>query len=257
MSTINDIRKTTINDIRKTMGDSTPVLALVGATDVAVRQARHLIANATAVQAELEARMTKLQEQVEKAVADFDARQLQAKVTEQLEPKALQATVQRVPALAVARALELAGRAETGYEGLAARGKEVVERVRSQKATQDLIHQGKVTVSRTRAAVTTARKAVDETASAALGVVRVGRSEATVAATAATAAAEEAVAVAEESMETATVATSEAAKKASGAARKAASGARSAAKGAGTSARKTATAAGKAAEAAADELGQD
>ena len=62
----------------------------------------------------------------------------------------------------MARALELAGRAEIGYEGLAERGKVVVERVRSQKATQDLIDQGKVTISRTKAAVTTARKAVDE-----------------------------------------------------------------------------------------------
>lgn len=247
----------TIHEIRKSVGESTPVLAIVGATDAAVRQARHLIANASTVQAEVEARVTKLQEQVEKAVADFDAKQLQAKVSERLDPKALQAAAQRVPALAVARALELAGRAESGYEGLAERGKVVVERVRSQKATQDLIDQGKVTISRTKAAVTTARKAVDETANAALGVVKAGRSEATVAAVSAVAAAEEAVAVAEESVEEAATQTTLAAKKAGASARKAASGARSSAKGAGTSARKAASAAAKAAENATGKVGRD
>lgn len=247
----------TITDIRKTVSESTPVLALVGATDAAVRQARHLIAGAATVQAEVEARVTKLQEEVEKAVRDFDAKQLQAKVAERLDPKALQATAQQVPALAVARALELAGKAEAGYEGLAERGKEIVERVRSQKATQDLIQQGKVTVSRTKAAVTTARKAVDETASAALGVVKVGRGEANLAATATVAAAEEAVNVAEESVEAAAEATVTIAKEAATTIRKTATATRSAAKRAGTSARKTVSAAGEAAEAAADELGQD
>lgn len=248
---------TTITDIRKTVSESTPVLALVGATDAAVRQARHLIANASTVQAEVEARVTKIQEEVEKAVRDFDAKQLQAKVAERLDPKALQATAQQVPALAVARALEFAGKAESSYESLAERGKFVMERVRSQKATQDLIKQGKVTVSRTKAAVTTARKAVDETASAALGVVKVGRGEANLAATATVAAAEEAAVVAEESVEAAAGATATVAKDAATTLRKSASTTRSAAKRAGTSVRKTASAAAKAAEGAADKLGQD
>lgn len=248
---------TTITDIRKTVSESTPVLALVGATDAAVRQARHLIANAATVQAEVEARVTKLQEEVEKAVRDFDAKQLQAKVAERLDPKALQATAQQVPALALARALELAGKAEAGYEGLAERGKEIVERVRSQKATQDLIQQGKVTVSRTKAAVTTARKAVDETATVALGVVKAGRSEANLAATVTAAAVEEAVVVAEESVEAAAEATATVAKDAATVVRKSATTTRSAAKRAGTSVRKTASNATKAAESAAANLGQD
>lgn len=236
----------TIQDIRKTVSDSTPVLALVGATDAAVRQARHLVANASTVQAEVEARVTKLQEGVEKAVKDFDARQLQAKVAEKLDPKALQAAAQQVPALALARALEVAGRAEAGYEELAIRGKEVVDRVRGQKATQDLIKQGKVTISRTKAAVTTARKAVDETANAALGVVLVGRQEAA-----------ETVATVEGAVESAATVTEAVAHEAAGTARKSAATTKSAAKRVATGARKTASAAAKAAEAAADEFGQN
>jgi heparin binding hemagglutinin HbhA len=246
----------TITDIRRTLSDSTPVLALVGATDAAVRQARHLIANATNVQAEIETRVTRLQEEIEKAVRDFDARQLQAKVAERLDPKALQATAQQVPALAVARALEMAGRAEAGYEGLAERGKVVVERVRTQQATQDLIKQGKVTVSRTKAAVTTARKTVDETANAALGVVKVGRTEANLATTATVAAAEEAVAVAEESVEAAAGATVTVAKQATTTARRSATNARSAARRATSSVRKTASSATRAAENTTEKLGK-
>lgn len=246
----------TITDIGRTVSEATPVLALVGAADAAVRHARHLIANAGTVQTEIEARVTKLQEGVEKAVRDFDAGQLQAKVAERLDPKALQAAAQQVPALAVARALELAGRAEAGYEGLAERGKVIVEQVHAQKATQDLIKQGKVTVSRTRAAVTTARKTVDETANAALGVVKVGRTEANLAATATVAAAEEAVAVAEESVEVAAEATVAVAKQATTTARRSATTARSAAKRATTSVRRTASSAAKAAENVAEKLGE-
>jgi heparin binding hemagglutinin HbhA len=236
----------TIHDIRKTVSESTPVLALVGATDAAVRQARHLIANASTVQAEVEARVTKLQEEVEKAVRDFDAKQLQAKVSERLDRKALQAAAQQVPALAVARALEVAGRAEAGYEGLAARGQDVVDRVRGQKATQDLIKQGKVTISRTKAAVTTARKAVDETANAALGVVLVGRQEAT-----------EVIATTQGAVQEAATVTEAVAKEATTTARKSATSTRSAARRATTGARKTASAAAKAAESGADKVGRD
>lgn len=238
-----------LNDIRKTVSESTPVLAVVGATDAAFRRARYLIDNASTVQAEVESRVTKLQERVEKAVADFDAKQLQTKVADRLDPKALQASAQQVPALAVARALELAGRAEAGYEGFAERGKVVVERVRSQKATQDLIKQGKATVSRTKAAVTTARKAVDETAGAALGVVRTGRSEADAAAAETVEAAEDAVTTAQEAVETAAetaaATTKVSAKKAAPTVRKSSSATRAAAKGVTTGARRSASAAGK------------
>lgn len=229
----------TINDIRKAVGESTPVLALVGATDAAMQSVRHLIANPSTVQTEVETRATKLQEQVEKVVADFDARQLQARVAQRLDRRSLQVAAQQAPALAVSRALEIAGRAEAGYESLAERGKVVVARVRTRKATQDQAGQGKVSISRTRAAVANARKAVDETATAALGMVRAARGEAGADASTAAAVVKESVAVAEDLGGAATTARRAAPKRVTTRSRTATSTSRSAGKGPGTSARKT------------------
>ena len=245
----------TITDIRKTVSESTPILALVGATDVAVRQVHHVVSNASTIQSEVEARVGKLQEDVEKAVAGFDAKQLQAKLAERLDPKALQAAAQQVPALALARALEAAGRAEASYESLAERGKVVVERVRSQKATQDLIKQGKVTLSRTKAAVTTARKAVDETATAALGVVKAGRNEPVAAANEAVVAAEETVVVTKQAGGSGAEKPRVATRRTTVTTRKSASTARAVAKGA-TSTRRTTSTAAKTAQDAAGQLGE-
>jgi hypothetical protein len=234
-----------VPEIRKSVRESTPVLAIVGATDLAVERVRAALADVTQVQAEVEARVTKVQQAVEKAVTGFDPKQLQVKLAGALDPKAVQAAAQQVPALAVARALEVAGRAEAGYEELAERGKVLLERVRTQKATQDLVHQGKVTVSRTKAAVTTARKAVDDTAAAARGAVKIGRQESA-----------ETVQATEEAVATATTRTRTATKKATTTARSGAAKTRSAAKGASTSARKSTSAAAKAAESAADKVGE-
>lgn len=231
-------------DIRKTMSESTPVLALVGATDLAVERVRAALANASQMQAEVEARMTKMQEGMEKAVAGFDAKQLQSRLQAALDPKAVQAAAQQVPALAVSRALEAAGKAETEYEELAERGKVLLERVRTQKATQDLLKQGKVTISRTKAAVTTARKAVDETAAAARGAVKVGRREVLRSAVAGEAVVAEGVAE-----------TGAATKRAAATARSGAASTRKATKTATTTARKSAAAAGKAASVTADKVG--
>ncbi len=138
----------TVTDFRKSVTEATPVLAVVGAADLAVERVRHLAA------------------QVEQAAADLDT-------------KALQSQVAQVPGLAVNRALvvanEVAVQVESQYESLAARGKKIVDRVQSQKATKDLVTKGKATLSRTQAAVTTARRTVasvvEETAGEAEQVV--------------------------------------------------------------------------------------
>jgi hypothetical protein len=245
----------TLSDIRKTVSESTPILALVGVTDVAVRQVHYVVSNASTIQSEVEARVGKLQEGVEKAVTGFDAKQLQAKLVERLDPKVLQAAAQQAPALALARALEAAGRAEAGYESLAERGKVVVERVRSQKATQDLIKQGKVTLDRTKAAVTTARKAVDGTAHAALGVVKAGRNETVAAANETVVSAEEAVVVTEQAVGSGAGKPRVATRRTTATTRKSAPPARAVAKGA-TSTRRTASTTAKTGEDAADRLGE-
>ena len=138
----------TVTDFRKSVTEATPVLAVVGAADLAVERVRSLAA------------------QVEQAAADLDT-------------KALQSQVANAPTLAVNRALvvanEVAVQVETQYESLAARGKKLVDRVQSQKATKDLVTKGKATLSRTQAAVTTARRTVatvvEETAGEAEQVV--------------------------------------------------------------------------------------
>jgi len=227
-----------LTDIRKNVTDSTPLLAVVGVTDYALQRVREVAANAASLQQEVERTLSAL----EGVPATVQAR------VQKLDAK----SVQQVPALAVARALEAAGKVEASYEGFALRGKQVLGSVSRQQATQDLLKQGKITVSRTRAAVTTARKAVDETAAAALNVVIVGRREAGDVA----ADVEKSVAATEKVVAQRT-ATKQAAKTATATARRRTGSARTAVKAAGTSARKTAAKATEAVEASANKIGKE
>jgi heparin binding hemagglutinin HbhA len=152
-----------INELRKSLTEYPPVLAVVGATDLAVEQVRKAAADPAALQAEVGSRLSKAANEVEKAVSGIDSSSVQAFVSKNLDPKVLRETARQAPALVVARALEVAGELETGYEHLAARGKALVHRIEKQKPTQELVTQGRATLSRTRAAVTTGRKAVDKT----------------------------------------------------------------------------------------------
>jgi heparin binding hemagglutinin HbhA len=252
---------TLITEIRKNVSEVTPLMAVVGATDYAVERVRAVAKDAQVARGDLEKRVQALEgrlEQRAKALeGEFEKRvqsleKMPALVEERvrkIDPKAVQA----VPALAVARTLEAAGRFEQSYEQLAVRGKELLDRVAAQQATQDLIKQGKVTLSRTRAAVTTARKAVDETTAAALAAVHLGRHEAaeTVAEVA------ESVAATEKVVEERTKLTGAAARRTVTTARQRAVGVRSATKGVVTSARKTAEKAADAAEATAAKVGDE
>jgi heparin binding hemagglutinin HbhA len=210
---------------------STPLFAVVGATDLAVERVRAAAANASAVQAQFEAKVTAVQADVEKRVIAFDARTLRSQA-------------QEVPVRAAARALEVASKAETAYEELAKRGKQLVDRVRSQPSTQDLVVQAGNTLSRGRAAVTVARKAADETASAIIGTLTVGRHEA-----------ESVVQEATAQTETAAKKTQTSAQKTAATTRKRATATKSAAKGVATSANKTVTKAGTAAKSSAKKIG--
>jgi hypothetical protein len=231
-----------ITDIRKTVVESTPVYAVVGATDYAVARVRAAAGSASALQAE-----------VEKTVAALEPlpAALQARAQKVLDPKTLNGAVQQLPALAVARALEVASQVEARYDVFAERGKELVDRLLAQQATQDLITQGKATLSRTKAAVTTARKAVDETASAARGVVAAGRREGRDVATEV----ERSVAQTEQVVQARTADTQAAVKQAEATARSRVAATRTATKAAVTSARKTAAKASHAAAEAVDKLG--
>ena len=210
---------------------STPLLAVVGATDLAVERVRAAAASAVVVQAQFEARVSAVQADVEKRVSDFDA-------------KALRIQAQELPIKAAGRALEVAGRAEAAYEELAKRGQILVDRVRSQTSTQDLLNQAGNTLSRGKAAVTVARKAADDTATAILGTLSVGRREAATV-----------VEETEESVADAIHETEASARTTAATTRKRAAATKSAAKGVETSAARTASKAGPAARSAAKKVG--
>jgi len=209
----------------------TPLLAVVGATDLAVERVRAAAAGASAVQAQFEARVSAVQADVEKRVSEFDA-------------KALRNQAQELPTKAAGRALEAASKAEATYEDLAKRGQVLLDRVRSQASTQDLLNQAGNTLSRGKAAVTVARKAADDTASAILSTLNVGKREAT-----------SVVEDATEQVETAAKRTETSAKKTATTARGRAAATKSAAKGVETSVSKTATKASTAARDAAKKVG--
>lgn len=197
---------TLVNDLRKSVTDTTPVYAVVGATDLAVAKVRA-------------------------ARREFD-------------PKQLSARAQRVPTVAATLTLEAAGRAEEAYDGLADRGRQLVERIRAQRATQDLLAQGKVTLARGRAALTAVRRGSASTRTAAKSTVTVAKREGRdVAADTRTSVRKRTTGAKSAAKRTATTATTRAAS------------AKTATKAATTSARKTVTAAPKAAEAAASTVG--
>jgi heparin binding hemagglutinin HbhA len=215
-----------IDDLRETA--STPVYAVVGITDLAVETARRAQARAAEARAQVRAQVR----------ADLDPNALQVRALQ------LQAQAQRVPLAAVSRGMETAARAEERYDELAQRGRSLVERVRRQRATQELIAQGKVTLSRGKAAVTTVRRVVDDTVPAVRDTARTARHDA--------------AEVAEDTRaraQTRTRTTRAAAKRTTDTATRRARTAKSTTRSAATSARKTATKAAKAGAAAADKVG--
>ncbi|MFI7586608.1 hypothetical protein ACIB24_05985 [Spongisporangium articulatum] len=200
------------------------LLAVVGAGDFAVEQVRAALDKLPAARATFEARVSQVQADVQKRIDEFD-------------PKALQTQAQEVPNTVAATFLQTVSKAqlqaETTYETLAARGEKLVEKISGQASTKAFVDQANSTIAKGKAAVTTARKATDETVASLRGTVTVGRKQA----------------------ETATEKTTTAAKKTATTAKKGAASTTTAAKGARTSAKKSASAAGTAAKDAAKKVG--
>ncbi|EBM0725655.1 hypothetical protein XE97_25170, partial [Salmonella enterica subsp. enterica serovar Senftenberg] len=128
-----------VADIRKNVIDTTPVFAAVGLTDLAVEKVREARTRATARTSALRAELA----------ADLEPAALQARAQTRVVGVAGQAQelAQELPALALNRSLVLAGKAQESYESAAARGEKLVKRVRTQKATRDLIAQAETTVA--------------------------------------------------------------------------------------------------------------
>ena len=183
--------------------------AVVGVTDLAVEQLRHAQARAAQARTELEK-------------IEFDA-----------EVRKLQERLQHAPTVALSAGLETAGKFEETYGVLSARGKKLVDRIKKQKATQELVEQGKATLTRTKAAVTTVRRGAGDTKTAAKATATTAQREAGKSATR----------------------TKPAAKRTTTTARKRATASKTAAKGATTTARKTASTAAKATQTGAEKVG--
>lgn len=209
---------TLVTDFRKSITDRTPVLALVGATDLVVEKVRGAQAQAAQMRTDL-------------SHLDFDVKSLQDKA-------------QQVPVAALSKTIELAGKAEEAYGDLATRGEKLVDRIKRQKATQDLIAQGKVTLSRGKAAVTTVRTAAVDTRTAGKATVTTAKREGG-----------DVVADTQKSVAKRTTGTKSAAKRTATTAKKRTTRAKSTAKATTTSARKTAAGAAKATGAAASKVG--
>jgi len=133
----------------------TPFYAIAGAGDLAVEKFRAISEDVTArfakldqktLQTELTKAQTELNKRFEAIVAD--ARTAPAKLRE-------------LPKTAQAGFTTVLGQAEETYEDLAGRGKDLVERIRSQKTTEDFVTQAKTTVSKAKATRTTAKKTAD------------------------------------------------------------------------------------------------
>ncbi len=219
---------TPVTDIRRTVTDNTAVYVAVGITDLAVEKVRDARERAAA------------------ARAGFSVTGLPARVAGQ---------AQHVPTLAFNRTLEIAGQAQESYDDLAERGEKLVKRLRTQKATQDLIAQAETTVRLGRGAVTTARKAAAETQRAARATLTTGRHEATAAVETVAESVQDEAATSAKAVRKSAAGTRSSAKRTTTTARKRTASTQRATKATATSARKTAATASKATKTAATKVG--
>ena len=148
---------TFVEEIRKTVTDTTPVYAAFGVTDLAVERLREARARAAA------------------ARVDLSVNAMQDRAVKRIEKVSEQA--QHIPGQVRAQTVEAADKAQHTYTELAVRGEKLIKRLRSQKATQDLLAQADNTVSLGKGAVTTVRKAAVDTRRAAKATLPTSRKE--------------------------------------------------------------------------------
>jgi len=222
---------TLVNDFRKTVTDTTPVYAAVGVTDLAVEILRDASTRAAALR------------------VDLDVTALQSKAVNLFEKATAQA--QQLPGTARTQTLEVFGKARETYSDLAVRGEKLVNRIRNQKATQDLFAQAGSTLNLGKGAVTTVRKAALDTQRAAKLTLATGRREAGSLASSV----QDDVRSTGRKVSKAAAATRSAAEGTVTSAKKAGDSAKGASKGVATSAKKTATTASAAAKTATPKVG--
>jgi heparin binding hemagglutinin HbhA len=130
----------------------TPFYAIAGAGDLAVEKVRAVGVDVTARFAKLD--QATLQTELTKAQSELTKR-FEAIVA---DARTAPARLRELPKSAQAGLTVVLGQAEETYEDLAGRGKDLVERIRHQQATEDLVDTAKTTVSKAKATRTTAKK---------------------------------------------------------------------------------------------------
>ena len=223
-----------IEDLKKTV-DTTPFFAAVGVTDLAVEKVRFAGLRASELRSELS--------------ADLEPTALQARATKVADQ------VKELPAVAINQSMVFGGKVAEGYDELANRGKSLVNRIRTQKSTKDLVAQANTTVAQAKGAVTATRNAAAQVERSAKATITTGRKEAAKVADVVADSIAEETKVAEAEVKKSVKRTRTAAKRTSTTTKTATKRATAAAKGATTSAKKTVAAAPKAAEKAAEKVG--
>ena len=226
---------TLVKEIRKTVTDTTPVYAAVGVTDLAVERLREARTRAAAARPDLS--VSAMQDRAVKGIE---------KVSEQ---------ALHMPAQVRDQSVEAADKAQHTYTELAVRGEKLVKRLRSQKATQDLLAQADNTVSLGKGAVTTVRKAAVDAERVAKATLTTGRHEAEVVIDAVVSSVHREAKVTTGTVRKSAAVTRKAVKRTSTTAKKSTTSARRATKSAVTSATKTAAAAAAAAKVATPKVG--
>ncbi|TDO58097.1 hypothetical protein EV651_110131 [Kribbella sp. VKM Ac-2571] len=134
----------------------TPFYAIAGAGDLAVEKVRAVGEDVTARFAKLDQKNLQVEftKELTKAQAEL-AKRFEAIVA---DARTAPARLRELPKTAQAGFTTVLGQAEETYEDLAGRGKDLVERIRHQQATEDLVSTAKTTVSKAKATRTTAKK---------------------------------------------------------------------------------------------------
>ena len=145
----------------RTKSTVTPLYVIAGAGDLAVEKFRE-------VRGDVTSRFAKLDQKTVQTTLQTELTKRQAELSKRLEvlaaeAKTVPAKLRELPSVAQAGLTTVLGQAEETYEDLAGRGKDLVERIRHQQATEDLETQAKSTVSKAKATRTTARKTADTT----------------------------------------------------------------------------------------------
>ena len=152
-----------IDDVRKS--NQTTFYAAVGVLDLAVEEVR-----------EVQARYAEVYNKADKEIRG-DLKSFRKDI-EGLDAAEIQARVAAIPGKTVDAVMTLVGQATDTYDDLAARGEKLVERIRNQQATKDLVSQAETTVAQAKGAVTTARKAAADVEKSAKATVTTARKEA-------------------------------------------------------------------------------